>query len=148
MNPINTWAIWTIYTQSKSETSFHKKAIDSRTIKLGKTLAIYQSDSDPAFITTLIGSIFAPYLRTYPQIEQRFINDQCAAILSRYYDSKAHQKRQISSGGLQDFKRDIQARLLNVENYGGETFLSEEVAINILQEIKNAFSRCNLVRTP
>lgn len=46
---------------------------------------------------------------------------------------------------LQDLKRDIQARLLNVETYGGETFLSEEVAINILQETKNAFQRCQLV---
>lgn len=42
-------------------------------------------------------------------------------------------------------KRDIQARLMNVETYGGETFLSEEVAINILQETKNAFQRCQLV---
>lgn len=42
-------------------------------------------------------------------------------------------------------KRDIQARLLTVENFGDETFLSEEVAINILQEAKNALIRCNLV---
>ena len=27
-------------------------------------------------------------------------------------------------------------------NYGGETFLSEEAAINILQLTKNAFRRC------
>lgn len=52
---------------------------------------------------------------------------------------------QLLSFSLQDFKRDIQARLLQVETYGGETFLSEELAINILQETKNAFSRCQCV---
>lgn len=33
-----------------------------------------------------------------------------------------------------------------VENYGGETFLSEEVAISLLQETKQAFKRCQMVR--
>lgn len=32
------------------------------------------------------------------------------------------------------------------ENYGGETFLSEEVAISLLQETKQAFKRCQMVR--
>ena len=45
------------------------------------------------------------------------------------------------SSRLQDLKRDVQARLMTVETYGGETFLSEDVAINILQETKNAFGR-------
>ena len=48
-------------------------------------------------------------------------------------------------GSFQELKRDIQARLLSVENFGNETFLSEEVAINILQETKNAFTRCNFL---
>jgi hypothetical protein len=78
-------------------------------------------------------------------MEQRYINEQCSHILNRFYESKAHQKRQISAGGFQDLKRDIQARLMNVENFGGETFLSEEVAISILQELKTAFGRCNLL---
>jgi hypothetical protein len=32
-----------------------------------------------------------------------------------------------------------------IENYGGETFLSQEVTISILQESKNAFKRCHVV---
>lgn len=59
--------------------------------------------------------------------------------------TKSLRMKNISKIRLQDLKRDIQARLLNVETYGGETFLSEEVAINILQETKNAFQRCQLV---
>ncbi|KAI6176323.1 Exocyst complex component 5 [Aphelenchoides bicaudatus] len=119
----------------------------SKTLKLGKRLEIYQSNSDPMFIDTLINSIFAQHLQKYfnPQIEQRFIDEQCQIILNRFYDSKAHQKRQISTGGLQDLKRDIQARLMTVENFGNETLLSEEVAINILQELKNALIRCTLL---
>lgn len=30
---------------------------------------------------------------------------------------------------------------MNVENFGGETFLSEDVAIGILQETKNSLHR-------
>jgi exocyst complex component 5 len=62
-------------------------------------------------------------------------------------ERKFHKKFKfvLKNFSLQEIKRDIQARLLTVENYGGETYLSEEVAINILQETKNAFARCNLV---
>jgi hypothetical protein len=35
--------------------------------------------------------------------------------------------------------------IAQIENYGGETFLSEEVAIALLQESKLAFRRCELV---
>ncbi|KAI6216978.1 Exocyst complex component 5 [Aphelenchoides fujianensis] len=117
----------------------------SKTLRLGSVLEKYQSDSDPAFVSTLINSIFDPYRSTYPQVEENFIKQQCNGILERFYDSKGHKKRQIYSSSIQDFKRDVQARLLTVENFGGETFLSEEVAINILQEFKNAFARCNLL---
>lgn len=37
--------------------------------------------------------------------------------------------------------------IAQIENYGGETFLSEEVAIGLLQESKLAFRRCELVGT-
>lgn len=37
--------------------------------------------------------------------------------------------------------------IAQIENYGGETFLSEEVAIALLQESKLAFRRCELVCT-
>ncbi|VDN02421.1 unnamed protein product [Thelazia callipaeda] len=117
-----------------------------RTQKLVPNLtALRLSASDTQFMVTVVRSVFGRYLESYPTIEQQFLGEQCGAILSRFYESKNHQKKQIHSGGLQDLKRDIQARLLNVETYGGETFLSEEVAINILQETKNAFQRCQLV---
>lgn len=56
---------------------------------------------------------------------------------------------------IHEFRRDLQNVIgakanLNlgptIENYGGETFLSQEVAINLLQESKLGFRRCQNVR--
>lgn len=76
----------------------------------------------------------------------------------RYYQSKGHQKKQISGGSaqLQDLKRDLHGFIaakanINIDttiSYGGETFLSEEVAINILQLTKVAFKRCQALSSP
>ena len=52
-----------------------------------------------------------------------------------------------------DLRRDLQAvigtranfNIAQIENYGGETFLSEEIAIQLLQESKLAFKRCEVV---
>lgn len=55
---------------------------------------------------------------------------------------------------IHEFRRDLQNVIgtkanINlgptIENYGGETFLSQEVAINLLQESKLAFKRCQIV---
>jgi hypothetical protein len=61
----------------------------------------------------------------------------------------------VLSFRFQDLRRDLQAvigtranfNIAQIENYGGETFLSEEVAIALLQESKLAFRRCELVGT-
>lgn len=62
-------------------------------------------------------------------------------------------KQQLILNRFQDLRRDLQAvigtraniNIAQIENYGGETFLSEELAITILQDTKNAFQRCQLV---
>ena len=55
---------------------------------------------------------------------------------------------------ISELRRDLQAAIITkanlhigpvVENYGGETFLSQEVAVNIMQEYKLAFKRCERV---
>ncbi|KAE9550703.1 hypothetical protein FO519_006086 [Halicephalobus sp. NKZ332] len=117
----------------------------TKTQKLQASLQKFKCDSDPNFLNALTQSVFNPYLSNYAKRELQLVQDQCRLILTRYYDSKGHQKRNIQIGSFQDLKRDIQARLLSVENFGGETFLSEEVAINILQETKNAFTRCSVL---
>lgn len=54
---------------------------------------------------------------------------------------------------FQELRRDIQAvigtraniNIAQIEDYGGEIFLSEEITVYILQEAKEAFKRCQLV---
>jgi len=55
---------------------------------------------------------------------------------------------------MQELKREIHEFIaskanINLDNpnsYGGETFLNEEVAINILQLTKKAFMRCQVLK--
>lgn len=84
------------------------------------------------------------------------MREHSAALLIQYYESKNHQKRQLQSGGFQDLKRDLQAvlstrtniNIAQIEDYGGETFLSEELAISLLQRSKNSLQRIALLSQP
>ncbi|XP_074649978.1 exocyst complex component 5-like [Tubulanus polymorphus] len=114
-----------------------------RTSKLSNELSIYNMGSDSTFLTKLTKGIFIKYLETYISMETNFLEKKSSVILARYYESKNHQKKQIQTGAIHEFRRDIHAKLGgNIETYGGETFLSQEVAINLLQEFKLAFKRC------
>lgn len=117
----------------------------SSTLKMCKELEKLHISPDSAFLSTLTDSIFQRYIATYCSEELKYLNDQCSNLLQRFYESKKHVKKQIG-GGLHELKRDVAARLMNVETYGGETFVAEDVAISILQETKNAFGRANQVR--
>ncbi|KAG8247197.1 Exocyst complex component 5 [Homalodisca vitripennis] len=87
------------------------------------------------------------------RIETKSLKEKCITILNKYYESKGHQKKQLQVGGFQDLRRDLQAvigtraniNIAQIEDYGGETFLSEEMAIALLQETKLAFQRCQLL---
>lgn len=61
---------------------------------------------------------------------------------------------QLTDCRISELRRDLQAAIITkanlhigpaVENYGGETFLSQEVAVNLMQEYKLAFKRCEMV---
>lgn len=116
------------------------------------------SSGDHLFLSNLTKTIFRGYLETYINVESRYLNVQCASILSKYYEVKGHQKKMGLTGNaapLQDLKRDLHGFIaskahiniggLESVSYGGETFLSEEVAINILQLAKLAFKRCQVL---
>lgn len=90
-------------------------------------------------------------------IETKAFRERSTALLIEYYESKNHQKKQLQTGGFQELRRDLQAvlgartNIINIapiEDYGGETFLSEELAIAILQRSKLAFQRCQLLSQP
>lgn len=125
----------------------------------------------PSYLSKITRTIFSRYLDTYITLEAQslkvnfytiikrhniscilfnfLIQEKCGFVLRKYYDKKKHQKKQFS--GMAEFGWEIRAKLSNmnigqtVENYGGETFLSEEVAISLLQESKLALQRCQMV---
>lgn len=89
-------------------------------------------------------------------IELKALRERSAALLIAYYESKNHQKKQLQTGGFQELRRDLQAvlgtraniNIAQIEDYGGETFLSEELAIAILQRCKLACQRCQALSQP
>lgn len=126
----------------------------SKTTKLSNDLTVFNMGNDSAFLSKLTKNIFQRYLDTYISVETRCLKDKCGNILQRFYESKNHQKKPIQSGSIFGIRRNIQASLVtraninigpSIENYGGETFVCEEVAINLLQESKMAFKRCQML---
>ncbi|EFA06250.1 exocyst complex component 5 [Tribolium castaneum] len=127
-----------------------------RTNQLSQDLSVFNMGSDKNYLNKLTSNIFNKYIDNYIALELKCLKERSSANLQRYYESKNHQKKQIQSGGFQDLRRDIQAvigtraniNIAQIENYGGETFLSEELAITILQDTKQAFQRCQLLSKP
>ncbi|KAK7869410.1 hypothetical protein R5R35_000706 [Gryllus longicercus] len=125
----------------------------SRTVMLSKDLSRFKMGNDHTYLNKLTRNIFQKYLDSYISVETKCLKEKCAGVLQKYYDSKNHQKKQIQTGGFSDLRRDLQAvigtranlNIAQIENYGGETFLSEEVAIALLQESKLAFRRCEVL---
>ncbi|KAK2584986.1 hypothetical protein KPH14_008517 [Odynerus spinipes] len=124
-----------------------------RTVKLSNELKIFNMGTDDSYLAKLTRNIFQKYLDTYITTETKALREKSAALLIQYYESKNHQKKQLQTGGFQELRRDLQAALAartniniaQIEDYGGETFLSEELAIALLQRSKVAFQRCQLL---
>ncbi|XP_064108034.1 exocyst complex component 5-like [Macrobrachium nipponense] len=127
-----------------------------QTLKLCTDLQRFNLGNDSQFLSKLTKSIFQRHLHSYISVETRYLREKFNLILNRYYESKGHQKKNIQSGGINDIRRNLQDVIgtkanINIgpaaENYGGETFLSEEVVISLLQETKQAFKRCQMLST-
>lgn len=122
-----------------------------RTMKLSNDLSEFIKDSSDDLLPKLTQNMFAKHLTTYIETELRCFDNICGLELRKFYDGKNHQKKQTER--FQDLKRDMQAiisartniNIVQIDNYGGETFLSEELAINLLQESAAAFDRCSVV---
>lgn len=125
----------------------------SQTRKISADLSEFTIGMDDTLLAKLTTHIFAKHLVNYIEVETRSLNTKCSLELKRFYEGKRHQKRQAER--FQDLRRDVQAligaraniNIAQIDDYGGETFLSEELAINLLQESKAAFKRCRLVCT-
>uniref|UniRef100_A0A672FK17 Exocyst complex component 5 n=1 Tax=Salarias fasciatus TaxID=181472 RepID=A0A672FK17_SALFA len=104
------------------------------------------------FLSKLIKSIFCAYLESYIDMELEYLRNRGAMILQRYYVSKNHQKRPIGTGSIQELKERIRLRtnlpLGPIIDTHGETFLSPELVVNLLQETRHAFERCHRLSDP
>uniref|UniRef100_A0A3P9HES6 Exocyst complex component 5 n=1 Tax=Oryzias latipes TaxID=8090 RepID=A0A3P9HES6_ORYLA len=125
----------------------------TRTTALATKLTEFNLGSDKhTFLSKLIKSIFSSYLESYIDMEREYLRNRGAMILQRYYDSKNHQKRAIGSGSIQELKERIRQRtnlpLGPSLDTHGETFLSPELVVNLLQETRHAFERCHRLSDP
>ncbi|MBN3298794.1 EXOC5 protein, partial [Amia calva] len=125
----------------------------TRTTALSGKLTEFNLGSDKqTFLSKLIKNIFSTYLENYIDTEREYLRSRSAMILQRYYDSKNHQKRPLGTGGIQDLKERIRQRTNlplgpSIDTHG-ETFLSQEVVVNLLQETRHAFERCHRLSDP
>uniref|UniRef100_A0A3Q1EC38 Exocyst complex component 5 n=1 Tax=Acanthochromis polyacanthus TaxID=80966 RepID=A0A3Q1EC38_9TELE len=125
----------------------------TRTTALATKLTEFNLGSDKhTFLSKLIKSIFSSYLESYIDMERDYLRTRGAVILQRYYDSKNHQKRPIGTGSIQELKERIRQRtnlpLGPMIDTHGETFLSPELVVNLLQETRHAFERCHRLSDP
>uniref|UniRef100_A0A3Q2YMQ6 Exocyst complex component 5 n=1 Tax=Hippocampus comes TaxID=109280 RepID=A0A3Q2YMQ6_HIPCM len=125
----------------------------TRTTLLATKLSEFNLGSDKhTFLSKLIKSIFSSYLESYIDMEKDYLRTRGAMILQRYYDSKNHQKRPIGTGSIQELKERIRQRTNlplgpSIDTHG-ETFLSPELVVNLLQETRHAFERCHRLSDP
>jgi len=119
------------------------------TIDLSTSISHFKIGSDSNFLTKLTKGIFKPYLDKYISEEKTFLKEKATKIMQRFYDSKNHTKKQLHTG-IQDFKAAITDKTNirfglgsnQADVTAGETYLSQELTINLLQETKMAFGRC------
>ncbi|KAM6961457.1 exocyst complex component 5 [Aplochiton taeniatus] len=122
----------------------------TRTTALTAKLAEFNLGSDKhTFLSKLIKNIFSSYLESYIDMEKDYLRTRSAMILQRYYDSKNHQKRPVGTGSIQELKERIRQKTMgpSIDTHG-ETFLSQEVVVNLLQETRHAFERCHRLSDP
>uniref|UniRef100_A0A9J7Z5M5 Exocyst complex component 5 n=1 Tax=Cyprinus carpio carpio TaxID=630221 RepID=A0A9J7Z5M5_CYPCA len=125
----------------------------TRTTALAAKLSDFNLGSDKhTFLSKLIKNIFSCYLESYIDMERQYLQSRSGMILQRFYDSKNHHKRSVGTGSIQELKERIRQRTNlplgpSIDTHG-ETFLSQEVVVNLLQETRHAFERCNKLSDP
>ncbi|KAH9639196.1 hypothetical protein HF086_014060 [Spodoptera exigua] len=85
----------------------------------------------------------------YASLEIRRLKAAMSNALNTYYTEKQHVKKPIQGGGFQELRREFQARtninIAQIENYGGETFLSEQLVQKMINDAKTSFTRCKTI---
>ncbi|XP_041469326.1 exocyst complex component 5-like [Lytechinus variegatus] len=124
-----------------------------RTDRLTSALAEYRLGSDAHLLSRLTKKIFGAYLNKYNVAETKHLREKMADHLDMYYKGLGHTKKGPQPvDRFQDLQNKIRTKApLNivgaapVADYKGETFLSQELALNLLYEAKMSFTRCQLL---
>ncbi|XP_071478533.1 exocyst complex component 5-like [Diadema antillarum] len=126
-----------------------------QTDRLTTALAEYRLGSDAHLLSRLTKKIFGSYLNKYNLAETKHLREKMGEHLDQYYKGLGHVKKPPQpTDRFQDLQNRIRTKApLNivgaapVVDYKGETFLSQELALNLLYEAKLSFTRCHLLST-
>ncbi|CAB4040318.1 Exocyst complex component 5, partial [Paramuricea clavata] len=119
----------------------------SKTKELGKKLSDYKLGSDSSFLHRLQKNVFSKYLNDYIKRELKYLTEKCELLLSRYYESIGHQKREkVHVSGFNEFVRltGLTQTSQQQSDNTKETYLNQHVAVSLLLENKNSLRRCEM----
>ncbi|VDM33865.1 unnamed protein product [Hydatigera taeniaeformis] len=106
--------------------------------------------SDETQLYKLLSGLADEVLQGYELREMRWLDEHLRGQLSTYYASYNHQKRPTSSG-FSELKNAVQARL-HINNDREVSLdcllLSQQVAVNMLDDVKQSAKRCLLLAKP
>lgn len=140
------------YGSDKEQSLKNLQTLYERAKKLGEKLSVYKLGSDSNFLERLRKNLFSKYLSSYIETELAFLSEKSSAILEKYYNSINHEKRDRPTGaGLlsQEITKRIPLRMQAQSlDSSGDTLLSQDVAVGLLQENKMALKRCELLSSP
>lgn len=138
--------------EDKEQSLKNLQTLYERAKKLGERLSVYKLGSDSNFLERLRKNMFSEYLQAYIRTELAHISEKSTVILEKYYNSIKHEKRDKPTGTSlisQEISRRIPLRMhANSQESTKETLLSQDVAVSLLQENKQALKRCELLSSP
>lgn len=131
------------------------QAVCDDLIKAGLVVTEDSNNSESLRREALVNGALTAAGDGYSGMEIRRLKAVMSSALHSYYSEKQHVKKQIQGGGFQELRRDLQAvigtraniNIAQIENYGGETFLSEELVFKLLRDSATAFLRCKTLCT-
>ncbi|CAH8669091.1 unnamed protein product [Dicrocoelium dendriticum] len=109
--------------------------------------------TDPSQLSKLFTVLFSDYLKIYMRRERECLTKQLTKHLAQFYESRGHHKRALQTSGLADLKRDLKVKLhISLDGRSANDYevslLSEEVAVNIIEDVRRAAKRCLLLSQP
>ncbi|VDL94505.1 unnamed protein product [Schistocephalus solidus] len=107
--------------------------------------------SDEGQLFKLLNGLAADFLKDYESRELTWLKNHLLNHQAAFYLSQNHSKRNIHASGLNELRRDLQARLHigNDRDMASEkVLLSQEVAINMLDDVRQSAKRCMILSQP